>query len=62
MLYYESTTDFDVNKSNSRFCENMESYVGRIVWDSIIRLGISSGKEKCDSTKEVTLMEKRDKE
>ncbi|KAI5411581.1 hypothetical protein KIW84_056590 [Lathyrus oleraceus] len=30
----------------------MESYVGRIVWESITRLGISSGKKKCDSAKE----------
>lgn len=40
----------------------MESKVGSIIWDSISRLGISSGKKKCNSAKEVTLKEKRDKE
>ncbi|KAI5434689.1 hypothetical protein KIW84_021493 [Lathyrus oleraceus] len=62
VLCYESTMDSDVNQSNSRFWENLESVVGRIVWDSITRLGILIGKENCESVKEVTLMENRDKE
>lgn len=58
----ESTMDSDVNQSNSRFWDNVEYEVGRIVWDSIIRLGILSGKDNCESMKEVTLMENRYKE
>lgn len=62
VLCCESTTDSDVNQINSRFWDNVESEVGGIVWDSITRLGILSGKENCQSTKEVTLMENRYKE
>lgn len=59
VLCYESTVDSDVNQSNSRFWENLEFEVGRIVWDLITRLGVLIGKENCESVKEVTLMEKQ---
>lgn len=60
VLCCESTTILMSTKAI--FWENVESEVGRIVWDSIARLGILTGKEKCESVKEVTLMENRDKE
>lgn len=52
----------DVNQINNMFWENMEFEVGRIVWDSITRLGISCIKEKCDSVKDIRLMDNKDKE
>src|SRR4051812_5035970 len=45
VLCCDSTMNSDVNQGSTRFREDMESYVGRIIWEKISKLGISS---KCD--------------
>lgn len=51
-----------MNQVNNPFWENMDSEVGRIVWETIIKLGISSKEEKIDSVKAIKIMGNRDKE
>ncbi|CAI8611287.1 unnamed protein product [Vicia faba] len=62
VLCCDSTTLSDVNQGNNKFWENMESEVGRIVWETVSRLGITIDIDKVEAIEAIKIMENRDKE